>query len=105
MHYFAHPECLKDKKQAWILAQFPKKLRGELVERSDGPVPGWGIHFEEGWNWYRIKVILFAYVAGSLVFGVSWTVRRDDMQGAFGVAGYLASTATVFLGYIALRDL
>lgn len=105
MHLFSHPECLNDNKQAWILEQFPKKLHGELVGNPEGPVVGWGIYFKEGWNWVRIKTILLVYVIASLAFGIVWTVRRDDVQGAFGIAGYLASTATVFLGYVAMQHM
>jgi hypothetical protein len=103
MHFFASPECITAETQNWILAQFPKKLRGELVGLEDGPVAGWGILFKEGWNWDRVRVVLLAYLVGSLVFGVAWAARKHDVQGAFGVAGYWVSTATVFLGYIAVR--
>lgn len=103
MHLFAHPECIEDETQNWILAQFPKKLRGELVGTASGPVAGWGIHFKEGWDWDRVRIVLMVYLAGSLVFGVVWAARRNDVQGAFGVAGYWVSTATVLLGYVAVR--
>ncbi|OMP88187.1 hypothetical protein BK809_0002944, partial [Diplodia seriata] len=105
MHCFNAPGCLQDDTQSWMLAQFPKRLRGELMGTSTGPVEGWGIHFREGWNWDRIGWLLAAYVSMSLAFGIAWWVAKEDVQGASGVAGYLVSTATVFLGWVATRGM
>lgn len=104
MHCFLSPECLTDDAQGWMLAQFPKRLQGPLTAKSSGPVEGWGVCVKEGWNWKRVGWILALYVVLSLLFGVVWTVGRNDIQGGFGVAGYLASTAAVFLGWVATRN-
>lgn len=101
MHLFTHPECFGDSAEISILEQFPKKLKGELT----GPVIGWGIYFTESWNWDLVKAILLLYMTGSFVFGLAWWMGKDDIQGAFGVAGYLINVATVFLAYIAVGSL
>lgn len=101
MHLFLHPECFGDGKDARILEQFPKKLHGELA----GPVYGWGIYFKESWNWELVKSILIVYMLASLAFGMAWWLGKDDIQGAFGVAGYIVNVATAFLAYIAVSNL
>lgn len=101
MHLFTHPECYGEAKSTRILDQFAKKLDGELI----GPEFGWGLYFKEGWNWEVVKVVILVYMFASLMFGVAWWIGKDDIQGGFGVAGYLVNVATAFLAFIAVRNI
>jgi hypothetical protein len=100
-HLIQSPQCLPEK-QDWILRQFPKKRQGELIAENDS-TPGWGIYLQEGWDWDKLRYLLPAYLFASLIFAIVWTVCKDDVQGAFGVAGYIVSNAAVFLGWMAMR--
>lgn len=101
MHLFTHPACVAAcKPDARILAQFPKKLQGGLPEDY-----GWGIHISEGWNQVLVRGVLLFYILGSMAFGVAWWAGKGDVQGAFGVAGYMINVGTAFLAYVAVSDL
>lgn len=70
MHIFASPECISPQ-QTWIYDQFPKRTCGQLMGRPDEPTFGWGVHFQEGWNWDKIWLVVFVlFVFGSLLFGI-----------------------------------
>lgn len=101
-HLIEHPECLVDG-QDWILKQFPKRRKGELVAQRAGPTLGWGIYLNEGWDWNKLRYILLACVLGDLLFALLWTTCKEDIQGAFTVAAYISAAATVVLGWIGIR--
>jgi hypothetical protein len=90
--------------QTWLIELLPKRVCGELEGKSTEPAQGWGISYEEGWDHEKIGlVLLIVFFGGSLVFGLSWTVVRNDIQGAFGVAAWWLSASTILLGYVAIR--
>jgi hypothetical protein len=64
-------------------------------ERIDSNI-GWGLHFVETLNTSLGVLVMFivSTVLG-LVFAVCWSVWRMDVQGAFGVAAYISSVATL----------
>ncbi len=57
---------------------------------------GYGLHFVERKNSALAVTVMFivSLIVG-LVFGVWWTVRKQDIQGAFGVASYVTSVITL----------
>ena len=104
MRYFNDPEIVNPN-QTWLLGLLPKRICGPLIGGPTEPAQGRGISFEEGWDGDKIGLILFSlFFLGSLVFAMLWTVFRDDIQGAFGVAGWWVSVATLLFGYIATRS-
>lgn len=98
MHLFHHPEDYED--ETITYKRIPKKRGGKLrvAERDDIEV-GWGIHLVEGFLAYKIWTLFTSiFVLVSITFGVAWAIKRGDVQGAFGVAAYVCSFATLFIG-------
>jgi hypothetical protein len=46
---------------------------------------------------------LVVFFGGSLLFGLCWTILKNDVQGAFGVSAWWLSASTILLGYVAIR--
>lgn len=98
MHIYHHPE---DADQETVcLARFPKRVKETLkLGGADMPV-GWGIEFVEGVHWNKVWCFGFAIVAVSLVTGVVWSCVRRDVQGGFGIAGYMMAFLTFMVGML-----
>lgn len=105
LHAFSHPKMIKAS-QTLAFNQFPKKLHQKLVARLDKEAIGWGIYIREGLNWNKVwALMVIAFIGGSLIFSILWTVLKHDTQGAFGVASWWLTMCTVVLGYFATRDI
>ena len=103
-HYFWSPECL-DPQQTTIYHQLPKRTCGQLSTVRNASALGWGVHFEEGWHWRSIYfVVVVLAVTASLTFGITWTLLRGDLQGAFAVASTWTALGSLLLGYVAVRS-
>lgn len=60
---------------------------------------GWGIHLVEGFLAQRVwTVIMSIFGLASTAFAVMWTVKKDDVQGAFGVAQWVLGIAALVVG-------
>ncbi|KAJ3545452.1 hypothetical protein NM208_g2500 [Fusarium decemcellulare] len=104
-HYFLKPHAFH-KPQRIILNQLPKLAQGPLGTSEDTMQLGWGIHIQEGWHWKTIYfVLVFVFIIGSLVFGITWSVVEGDIQSAFAVTATWMAIGPLLLGYIAVRDL
>ncbi|KAF5000625.1 hypothetical protein FDECE_11162 [Fusarium decemcellulare] len=104
-HYFLKPHAFH-KPQRIILNQLPKLAQGPLGTSEDTMQLGWGIHIQEGWHWKTIYfVLVFVFIIGSLVFGITWSVVKGDIQSAFAVTATWMAMGPLLLGYIAVRDL
>lgn len=89
--------------QKTTLNQLPKrKMQEELTATMDELAIGWGLHIEEDWHWPTIYCCFAALVLFSLVFGIVWSVKRNDIQGAFAVSGFALTLGAMFLGYMAI---
>lgn len=103
MHCFSSPDCVEPS-QTWVFSQFPKRTCGRMVGRADSAIEGWGVHFQEGWDWSAIWNILIAFfILPSAMFVALWSAFRHDLQSASGVAGYWIGVGTVFLCYVAAK--
>lgn len=103
MHSFSNPSCIHPW-QTWVFSQFPKRTCGRLRGEFTMPVEGWGILFQEGWDWPAIwSILLMFFVLPSIAFLIFYTVFKGDVQGASAVAAYWVAVGTIFLGYIATR--
>ena len=100
LHLIKHPTHAED--DGLLLDRIPKKLRGRLlVCSSRGTGLGWGIYFIEGWHISVITLVAFAIVlAGSLVFLICWSVLKQDVQGASGVAAYMIAFLGLAIGSV-----
>ena len=99
-HLFHHPEDANQKSITCVRA--PKRRKAKLtVCPQQGTSVGWGIHLVEGWVVSRLWFLaLMLFVLGTLVFGVCWAVLRHDVQGAFGVSGYMVTLVALILGTV-----
>src|SRR5213592_4907655 len=67
-HHYHNPNCVRDA-QTWVYQQIPKRICGQLVGQADTPVLGWGVHFQECWNWAKFGYLGFwIFILGSLIF-------------------------------------
>ena len=99
MHMFHHPEDGEGKSVCFN--RFPKKKRYQLqVLNGSQTQPGWGINFVEGIYWQKIFAIGMVICLLSLVFGIAWAVKRDDVQGGFGVAAYVLTFLSCLVGFL-----
>jgi hypothetical protein len=81
--------------------RFPKKIREPCQftwDDSQTANLGWGLHIVESLNVALLVWIAFAFTAvAGLVFGISWTVMKDDVSGAYTVASYITALMTLLL--------
>lgn len=97
-HLYDYPEHA-DEYLLDCFSRVPRKLRERLsVAPGKGRDEGWGICFIEGVSWPRVCALGLAGVLASTVFGIVWTVVRDDIQGGFGVASYMLGVLVLGLG-------
>jgi len=85
----------------WVLNRIPRRVAGELSGAGDQAAPGWGLYFQEGWDFYVFtSIICFLFLLGSLVFAVCWWVLKRDIQGAFGVSAYMVTACGLFVAFV-----
>lgn len=96
MYLYDHPEDADDADDTGVcLQKIPKKVRSRLLvcpSRETGL--GWGIHFAEGLHWTKLWWLGLAGFLASIAFGISWSVAKKDIQGAFGVAACMMVVLT-----------
>ncbi|KAF1979017.1 hypothetical protein BU23DRAFT_577189 [Bimuria novae-zelandiae CBS 107.79] len=91
LHLFKHPEDYDGELITYL--RTPK--RRERLELG----MGWGINLVEGFLVQKVWAVLMGFFGvGSAVFAILWTVRENDVQGAFGVAGWIVTLAALVLG-------
>jgi hypothetical protein len=80
------------------LRHIPKKKAEPLsfhAEKIEGNT-GWGLHFVEVLNNSLAVTVMFVVtVVVGIVFAVCWSIWKQDVQGAFGVAAYVTSVMTL----------
>ena len=104
LHYFKKPHDFEIPQRSY-LNQIPKRACGQLRAAQDQAELGWGLHFEEGWHWKTIYFIMVALVAvPAMVFGIVWSIVKEDIQSAFAISGAWIALGPLMLGYIAIRD-
>ena len=67
-------------------------------QRSNGV--GWGVHLKEGLNLKKMCIFGLLGLFFSASFGVIWSVKRDDVQGGFGVAAFVMAALTFTIGIV-----
>lgn len=99
MHLYEHPDHAED--EATCLGKVPKKLREKLqLCPNRGTGLGWGVHFVEGLHWVKVWAFGFVGLLASALFGVVWSVLRDDVQGGFGITACLMVVLTFSVGVL-----
>ena len=104
MHLYTYPE--EAEHTGICLGKIPKKIGGLawLPTHSQGSKVGWGLHFVEGLDHTKLWVTGFIGFMVSIMFGLAWSVLKDDMQSGFAVAacmltGLLFTTGMVQAAY------
>lgn len=99
MHLYEHPE--EAESTPVCLDKIPKKIRQRLlVEPERGTGLGWGIHLVESLDRAKLcSVGLVGFIA-SVMFGVLWSIYRNDVQGGFGVSACMMVILTFVLGIV-----
>jgi len=80
------------------LRHIPKRKEQALSFRPDlfDAITGWGLHFVEGLNSALAVTVMFSIsLILGIVFAICWSVWKQDVQGAFGVASYVTSVITL----------
>ena len=93
LHLFKHPEDYENEDIAY---QRVPKRNGRLQLGV-----GWGINLVEGFEASKVWLLIISFfVLGSFVFGITWALIKRDVQGAFGVAGYICTLAGLLVGWL-----
>jgi hypothetical protein len=88
MHFFNHPEDASPRPV--LLMCMPKRKREKLEPCPiRGSSVGWGIDVTIGTDHLKLFLLGLLACVASLIFGVVWTVRMEDIQGEFGAAGFI----------------
>lgn len=91
--------------QRTTLHQLPKRrLQQELKATPDYLATGWGLHIEEDWHWPTIYCCLVAIICFSIIFGIVWSIKKKDIQGAFAVSAFTLTLGAMLLGYMAIPN-
>ena len=95
MHLYDHPEDADD--DGFCLDRVPKKLRKRLTcsQRI-----GWGVNFSEGLNVKKVCVLGLIGLFTSTAFGMAWSIKRNDVQGGFGVAAFVLMALSFVTGIL-----
>jgi hypothetical protein len=99
LHYLS---CTASKPTLAWLPRLPKKLDPSILRFAGAINYGWGIHINEGPNYFAIGVINIFMMVVSGVAAYLWKYFMDDFQGAFGFAGWIVAVVNgVLVAYIA----
>jgi len=100
MHLLQHPTDYSD--EIITYKRIPKKRDLQLrVGQHEDVTIGWGIHLVEGFLAYKVwGLFTNVFVLVSLVFAITWAVKKGDVQGAFGVASWVCTLAVLIIGCV-----
>jgi hypothetical protein len=103
MHMLTSPDCI-DATETCVFKQLPKRTKGELKGKIGQPAEGWGISFQEGWDFdLLVGIVLVVFLLASLLFAVLWSHFKLDVQGAFGVSSYMVTATGILVAWFANR--
>lgn len=89
------------------LFKHPTDYEGELITYIRSPKRrsrlefgmGWGVHLVEGFLAQKVWAVVMGICGlASMAFALLWTIKKDDVQGAFGVAQWVLGLAVLFVG-------
>jgi len=88
-------------KTAW-LPRLPKKLDLSILRFAGAVNYGWGVHINEGPNYFALGLVNIAMMIMSGLAAFLWKYFMNDFQGAFGFAGWIVAVVNgVLVAYIA----
>jgi hypothetical protein len=95
VHLFKNTSCITQD-ESDVFDQLPKRREALRIR---GHEPGWGLYFEQGWDYGKIQSLYTLFVlVGSIVFAIAWAVLKRDVQTAFTiVACWVAAGASLLM--------
>ncbi|CZR54791.1 uncharacterized protein PAC_04675 [Phialocephala subalpina] len=99
LHYLS---CTSfDPAPAW-LPRLPKNIDSSILRFTGAINEGWGIHINEGPNWFAVGMVNVCLMIMSGIAAGLWKYFMDDFQRAFGFAGWIVAVVNaVLVAYIA----
>ncbi|KAI9804655.1 MAG: hypothetical protein M1833_006730 [Piccolia ochrophora] len=83
------------------LQRMPKKLETGILSTAntdpDEVVVGWGVHIQEGPNWYVISLAILVGLLVSGVVAVACAIVLKDTQSGFGIGSYIAAVQMAWM--------
>lgn len=102
---FRRPEKL-EAGHTWVLEELPKRAHGELKPRDGPPREAWGIYLKEGWDESKMWCFVgFGAFLPSLLFAIFWAVFKDDVEGAFSIAGWWVAGVAIVVGVMSTKTM
>lgn len=97
VHLFENPDHANV--LPYLFERIPKRLREKLiVSPQHKSSVGWGLEFVEGVDTFVLFLCGCVCFVSCLVVAVTWTVVKDDVQGGFGIGGFLLAFMTFCVG-------
>lgn len=88
----------------FLFEQIPKRVGVLPVPTIERVELGWGLHFEQGWNWEAVMIIIIVLASVALVLLVVWDKVFGYTPSSSIYTSLVATMATGILGYIAVRN-
>jgi hypothetical protein len=101
--YFLRPHKWVER-QTFILKQLPKRSGPPLKAPPGKLAEGWGLHFQEGWNWPSVAFICALFTFIGIIFGVVWSAVTADIQSGFAVTAIFVALPLLPLAFMFNRD-
>jgi hypothetical protein len=102
LHYLKHPELIPEREMS-IFNQLPKRNCGGIQATGREPAQGWGLYYEENWNIGLIIVVIVGItIPASLLFGICWSLKKADIQGAWGISSYMVTTCALIVALFSM---
>ncbi|KAF7917469.1 uncharacterized protein EAE98_010232 [Botrytis deweyae] len=80
------------------MRRVPRKCKTSILDNGAAPVAlGWGIHIDEGPNYKVIFFINFVALVISGIIALTWSLAKEDFQGAFGFASWFIASVNALL--------
>ncbi|EDO04752.1 predicted protein [Sclerotinia sclerotiorum 1980 UF-70] len=98
LHLFQNCSAISQVNSSFYLQRIPRRKIEPITFKANSLNDnlGWGLHFVEGLNTSLAVTVMF--IVSSILgigFAICWTMLEKDIQGAFAVAAYVTSVATL----------
>ncbi|KAJ8065344.1 hypothetical protein OCU04_006032 [Sclerotinia nivalis] len=98
LHLFQNCPAISQVNSSFYLRRIPRRKIEPIVFKANSLDDnlGWGLHFVEGLN--TSLAMTFMFIVSSILgiaFAICWIMLEKDIEGAFGVAAYVTSVATL----------
>ena len=100
MHWYHNPYDCRTGVSA-CLELIPKICNAKFcVKERQAGTKGWGIHLVEATNWLKLCIVGLILFTSSIIFGIVWSIWRNDIQGGFAITSATGVLFTFVMGII-----